>query len=244
MVINKAMRILFVCVSLLFSSSVNATWSYPPVNVINNPDEFNYEPKIAIDPQGNAVAVWTMIPEYPIASPPTYFFSVVMSSYYLLSTNTWSTPVVISTNDVTMDTAAIPEVGVDANGNAQAIWVQTYSDFTTIGIYSSTYTFSTHSWSTPVILDSTSLNSSILNQPQIAVAPSGLAGAVWVKFVEDASPPSVIRASTYNGTSWAAAVTASTNSGETVQASHKWGLVTQEFLWQYGQKIILLADHL
>lgn len=195
-----------ILVAVFASISLQAGWSEPPVNLINVPGDFSYEPQISIDPQGNAVAVWETIPQYY----PSYGEnSYVMASYYLLSRNKWSTPIIISSNYINTDTAKNPQVGVDANGNAQAIWVQSNANNNLISVYASTYTFVTHSWSTPTAIDNADINTQNYSNCQISIAPNGLGAAVWSE--SDVVSPFlyIVRGSTFNGTFWVSPVTVS-----------------------------------
>ena len=115
-------------------------------------------PEVAVDPAGNAVAVW--------AQP-----GGILSSRYTLG-GAWGTAETISQNDVAPET---PTVAMDADGNAVAVWSQF---FLRNNIYSNRYT-SNGRWSAPGRLDDDDGDAS---GPRIAMSADGSAFAVWAQF--------------------------------------------------------------
>jgi hypothetical protein len=90
------------------------TWSTPVR--IGSPDLAGSDSaghaRIAVNASGNAVAVWSEI-RSTVGS--------IVSARYSFASNTWTSPALIETNTQTADR---PEVAIDVNGNAQAVWTQ------------------------------------------------------------------------------------------------------------------------
>ncbi len=93
-------------------------------------------------------------------------------------------------NDISSNPA---ELAFDANGNAIAIWSQTFT--TRLSIYASHYLKGT-GWGAPVLLE---VSTYIASQPQVAMNDNGDAIAVWQ---QTSATSSNIWASHYDGTSW------------------------------------------
>ncbi len=138
-------------------ASLQASWSTPdPISGPNVND-----PQIAVDAAGNATAVWTSI------SGPN---SIIQSATKPFG-GSWSG------TDILTDTgqdASLPQIAVDAAGNATAVWLRFYG--TNNVVYAKTKKFG-ESWSVdPVGLSDPE---HAANSPQIAVGAAGVAIAVW-----------------------------------------------------------------
>jgi hypothetical protein len=125
-------------------------WSSPPA-VISNTGVDASDQEIAIDPNGNGVAVWVE--------------NGYIISSYLSFGGSWS-----STSTLSSSGASAPQVAFDSGGNATAIWVESGV------IQSSTLPFGGSWSSTPDVLSSTGASS-----PQLAVDGDGNAVAIWVR---------------------------------------------------------------
>lgn len=112
----------------------------------------SYDPQIAIDPNGNIIAVWVEN-------------GVIYSNFKLVSGN-WDTPVSISSVGVN---SSYPNIVVDSSGTATAIWIEN-----TI-VKSSTKPLS-GSWSSISTLSSTNAT-----YPTLAISSAGDCVAVWVR---------------------------------------------------------------
>jgi Bacterial Ig-like domain len=71
-------------------------------------------PQVAVDPAGNAIAVWG---QGTLASTADSIFA----SRYNASTKTWGSPELLETQD---GAAAVPRIAVDGLGRAVAVWTQ------------------------------------------------------------------------------------------------------------------------
>ena len=135
-------------------------------------------PQIAIDPAGNATAIWTKI------IGVDHF---VDASTKPFGGNWQTTPDTLSSvgRDI-----PFPQIAVDPLGNVTAVWVK-YVDTSNYNIEASTKPFGTN-WQP--IPDTISIPGGIAQFPQIAVDSNGNATAVWEKF--NVSNDNIIQAST------------------------------------------------
>ena len=120
-------------------------------------------PQIAMDPNGNATAVWRR----------TNGTNWIIQAATKTLSGTWTSPVDLSADG---QDANQPQVSMDPNGNATAVWMR--NDGVHNIIQASTKPFG-ENWPSPsdaVNLSPTNVESS---SPQIAVDVSGNAPAVW-----------------------------------------------------------------
>ncbi len=120
------------------------------------------EPRVAIDSQGNAVAVW----QRPVGP------STVVQSAERPAGGAWSAAVTISPSE---KGASVPYVAVDPQGNAVAVW--RYFDGTNLIIQSAERPAG-GAWSAAVRISAEGQNA---ESPQVAVDPQGDAVAVWFR---------------------------------------------------------------
>jgi len=92
-----------------------------------------YYPQIAIDSQGNAMAVWSK-------SDGTR--KNIWARKYTVSTNSWGRAVKIETSDA--GNAYDPQIVNDAAGNALVVWAQ--NDGSRLNIWSNRYIASANVW--------------------------------------------------------------------------------------------------
>lgn len=146
-------------------------------------------PQVAVDSDGNAVAVWT------------HWSTLVniVANRYVAATNTWGTAQMLETDNA--GHAYGPQVAVDGSGNVVAVWYQ--YDGTHYNIWASRYVAATNSWGTEQLIDSD--NTSDALYPQVAVTGSGDAVVVWQR--SDGTPDSI----------WANHYVAATNTLGTAQ---------------------------
>lgn len=123
-----------------------------------------YDPQVAFDAAGNGAAVWSQFDGLR---------KNVWASRYTASTTTWSTPVLIETNNT--GDADFPQLALDSAGNALVVWEQ--SDGTRRNIWTNRYTAATQGWGTAQLLETDDV--SFANAPYIAVDTNGNGMAVW-----------------------------------------------------------------
>ncbi|WP_462320576.1 choice-of-anchor U domain-containing protein [Halochromatium sp.] len=116
-----------------------------------------YNPQVAVDHSGNAIAVWR-------SSNGTN--SIIQSARYDATSGEWS-----SVSDIsTAGSAFEPQVAVDSSGNAIAVWWQSSG----VIIQSARYDADEDQWS-----DVSDISAGSAYEPQVAVDSSGNAIAVW-----------------------------------------------------------------
>ncbi|MBQ24166.1 hypothetical protein [Alcanivorax sp.] len=120
--------------------------------------------QIAVDNAGNAIAVWS---QYDGANYNIY------ANRYTASTGNWGTEELIESNSVANTLS--PQIAIDSNGNAIAVWQQ--SDGIDESIYANRYTASTDSWGTAELIESGNNGQAV--ESQIAFDSAGNAIAVW-----------------------------------------------------------------
>lgn len=128
---------------------------------LSEPGENVCVPNVAVSPNGNAVVVWSRFNE---------FNRIVQSSSLLFGASHWSLPLNVSFSD---QDANCPQVAMDGNSNAFAIWpsdtgnnfmIQT-SKLPLGGV-----------WTIPINISGLDFDS---DSPDIAITPSGYAVANW-----------------------------------------------------------------
>lgn len=141
-----------------------------PAAALSNPNNTGYNPNIAMDNNGNAIAVWW---EYDNTNN-TY---LVYADPY--SSGSWGTAQLLS-DDLPIGRATNPQIAMDNSGNARAIW--NYSDINISPVYNvstRSYNFSSEIWSATDQLNTNSVNYNEF--PQIAMINTGTATAVWIE---------------------------------------------------------------
>ena len=121
-------------------------------------------PQVAVDAQGNAVAVW---------DHPTATNSIVQGA--VRAAGTWQMPVNLSAVGQNAESA---DVAVDLRGNAVALWGRSIgaSSIGTMSMVQAAVRPAGETWQAPVDLSTASQNEVI---PRVAVDPQGNAVAIW-----------------------------------------------------------------
>jgi hypothetical protein len=148
-----------------------------------------WDPRIAIDSHGNALAVW----QQDSLAPGSVRYDI-WSSFYTAGGG-WGVPQLVESDDA--GSAQSPEIVFDANGTGIAVWMQ--SDGTASQARTSRY--AAGAWGTVTILEASTPGAS--SAPQIAIDASGNALAVWTRYNGTAN---LAMANRYVvGTGWGAA---------------------------------------
>ena len=129
--------------------------------LIESETGFASDPQIALDANGNALAVW----EQPIGSRDN-----IWANRYDAITG-WGTPSLIENTDWN---AFSPQVAFDANGNAVAVWRQVNG--TRYDVWANRYDAAT-GWGTATLIETD--NTWHAGDPQVAFDTNGNALAVW-----------------------------------------------------------------
>lgn len=166
-------------------------------------DVYSYQ--IAFSSNGDAMAVWQDLVSASVATN-------IWASRYTPGTG-WGVPTII---DAGAYDARDPQIGMDASGNAIAIWTQSdgvydYSTGTPVAIrhnvWSNRYLPNT-GWATAMLvetLDGDGSSPRSASQPQIAVAANGQAVAVWTQGNAFNTGADVWTNTSASGGGWAAA---------------------------------------
>lgn len=191
------MRLIFFLCLIAFQSSLWATFSQGNLFTISTGTQ-NTLPQVALDPNGNALAVWN-----------TNFSRIVYASRYNVTTNQWSTPIQIGQGSG-------PKVGVDNKGNGIAAWL-TPGTLPLANqrnqIVAARFNATTLTWSTPVFITSPAVTTvnfppvlSANSVPVLAVNTVGNAAVAWTNF-------NALFGSTFNATtnSWSTPTQVSPN---------------------------------
>jgi hypothetical protein len=94
------------------------SWSTPQ-RIENNNGGLSHGPQIAVDPDGNALVVWSQ------SDNGMYGRYNIWSNRYT-PVGGWRTAEVIDPNDANTGNAEQPAIAIDANGNALSVWRQRY----------------------------------------------------------------------------------------------------------------------
>ncbi|MDG5499607.1 Ig-like domain-containing protein [Marinobacter sp. BGYM27] len=135
--------------------------------LLDEADFFADNPDVAIDPSGNALVVWFQ------ANAPTVVS--VFAKRYTIADDSWSGAVEIETSSVD---AFLPQVAMDANGNALAVWSEEDGSGNTT-IHANRYASASASWGSDILIQSDSESG---ENPRLAVGANGEAMAVWQQY--------------------------------------------------------------
>jgi hypothetical protein len=152
-----------------------------------------YNPQLAIDPSGNAMAVWRQ---------PDDFRNNIWANRYVAETG-WGTAELIETDNVSG--AYSPQLAIDPSGNAMAVWEQ--YDGSRNNIWANRYVAGT-GWGAAELIETDAGNA---NYPQVAIDPSGNAMAVWRQ--SDGTRLNILANRYLDGTGWGTAELIRTDAG-------------------------------
>jgi hypothetical protein len=136
---------------------------------IDQAENNTYEPKIAVDHNGNALVVWHQRGDTAVNS--------IWANRYDAESNSWGTPVVIEAED---GDASLPtgvsnaQVAIDTEGNGIAVWSQ--HDGTEDSIWVNRYDLATTSWGAASLIEN---DEGYARAPQVAVDSLGNAMVLW-----------------------------------------------------------------
>lgn len=123
--------------------------------------------RVAVDPNGNAIAVWSQF---------VSLHQAIRAARLDATSGNWDAPVTL--NDGTHE-AYDPRLSADAAGNFMVVWYEATAGGAGLGVNSNRYLASTASWSGPVNLQPASLQKGI--RPKVGVDSVGNAIAVWLQ---------------------------------------------------------------
>jgi len=179
---------------------VGGSWG-PNVKVNDDPASYDgqWNPSIAVDPSGNAYAVWEDQRWAPVATTSTYFS-------YRPSGGSWGPNVKVTDG---RSLAVDPSIAVDSNGNAFAVWTDyRHGD---ANIYFS-YRPAGGDWGTSVMINDDPPGV-LERDPSIAVDPAGNASAVWEDRRKGWDDPEIYSSCRPAGGAWATNIGVDDDSG-------------------------------
>ena len=136
-------------------------WGDPRLIEISNAGSA-FEPQVALDPNGNAVAVWHQ----------SDGMRENIWANRFTPTGGWGVAELLETDNA--GNASRPQVALDPNGNAVAVWDQ--SDGTRFNIWANRFTLAA-GWGAAQLLETDNAGNALV--PQVALDPNGNAVAVW-----------------------------------------------------------------
>ncbi len=137
-------------------------WGLPQLLETDDRDDA-FNPQIAFDLQGNAIAVWSQ-------DTSTGVYSLFANRY--VSGIGWGVAQLLEADDT--GTATDPQIAIDPAGNAIAVWSQVIG--ARISIFANRYVSGT-GWGTAQLVETDDISHA--SDPQIAIDPAGNAIAVW-----------------------------------------------------------------
>ncbi len=164
-----------------------------PQVVLSDTSSGNFNPVIAMNPTGQAVAVWTELILSTSAFTLAATASSIVASIYDPTTQTWLDP-------TTLGYGSSPVVGIDHAGNSWVVFVASGQ------LQAAYYTATTSTWDDPIALTS---GSDTNTSPQIAMNQHGITAVTWLVYENGSLIPS-IDVMCWDGTSWSPATTVNT----------------------------------
>lgn len=157
-----------------------ASWSSPGT-IFAMSGSFSAFPQIAVTPSGYTIAVWQAVKGTN---------SIVLSATRSHFTGSWVTPLMISLPTLSPD--QFPQVSIDPNGNAVAVWVR--NDGNHDIVQAGRLPFKASSWTNITDLSDTAKDA---QNPQIGLDASGNGVAVWIQATD-----AIIQSRTFSGGTW------------------------------------------
>ena len=143
-------------------------WSAPvTLSLAKSGVNGSFAPGLAVDAQGDAVVAW---------QSENGGEKFVEASYMSHTGGTWGAPVGLSN---TVEDQSSPGVGIDAAGDATAVWEDHVGGH--VRIVQRSRPAATGTWQTPITISSQTIAFNA-NIPKLAVGPEGNAAAIWEQF--------------------------------------------------------------
>jgi hypothetical protein len=159
-----------ICVWQQSNGTTNSIWAntyisptgWGTLDILEVGDGDALNPQIAIDPSGNAIAVWSQVDGGQ---------TNIMANYYDFSDTDWSGA---ETIDLESGVAANPQIALDPWGDGLAVWQQVSGTYSSI--FASRYVSGT-GWSAAILIETNETGNATL--PRIAIDTQGFGIAVW-----------------------------------------------------------------
>jgi hypothetical protein len=150
----------------------SASWVTP--QAIENTTESTDSVDVAVDPQGNAIAVWR---QYDTAAVRRY----IWGARYNGGNQTWGAPFIIAN----VGDSAGPVIGMDANGNAFVAWSQCDDGLPYYqcnpNVWARRYDKASATWAPPTLIERDTVSGAYAANISIAVGRNGDATVGWAE---------------------------------------------------------------
>lgn len=155
---------------------LNQSWSATP-DVLSGSGADS--PQVAIGSNGDVFAVWH-------AQNNVSLIDTIYTASKTIS-NSWSAAATISTPS---QNSVYPQITVDSNGNATAIWFQynvSGSAYNNVGVQAAYYSSSTSLWSSPTLISDLGLKNPANLQSKVTYSLTGFPLAMWTNSYDGSS---------------------------------------------------------
>ena len=136
-------------------------------------------PHLSVDADGDGVAVWF---------ETSYG---VVASRFTSSTATWGSPVVLQAKSTGVVSFPVPNVGVDAQGNAVATWVQPVGSPPVPHLFAAHSASASGAWTAPIDLLADPTSTVYAAETHLSVNAKGEAVLVWHQDAGTTSAPGI-----------------------------------------------------
>ena len=164
----------------LRSARMNAgtgTWS-APVTVNDGAREVT-APHVSVDPKGDAVAVWFETDRG------------VVANRFTSSTSTWGSPALLQARSTGLVFFPVPRVGIDAEGNAVATWVQPVGSPPLPHLFAAHAAATGGAWTAPIDLLADPSAVAYATEMQLSANAKGEAIVVWSQYAGTPAAPGI-----------------------------------------------------
>ena len=158
-------------------SAVTGTWS-APVTVNDGTREVT-APQLSVGPSGDAVAAWFETDHG------------VVANRFTSSTATWGSPVVLQAKSTGAAFYSVPNVGIDAEGNAVATWVQTTGSPPVSRLFAARSAAADATWTAAIDLLSEPSALPYADETKLSVNAKGQAIVVWSQIAGTPAVPGI-----------------------------------------------------
>jgi len=158
-------------------SASTGAWSVPVT--VNDGTREVTAPRLGVDADGDGVAVWF---------ETSYG---VVASRFTSSTATWGSPVLLPARSTGLVSFPVPNVGVDAQGNAVATWVQPVGSPPVPRLFAAHSSAVSGAWTAPIDLLGGPSSSLYAAETQLSVNAKGEAVLVWHQDAGMTSTPGI-----------------------------------------------------
>lgn len=147
------------------------------MGVVETSDEYAYGAQVALPPNGEAITVFTQ---------PTVASSFDDALAYRLVNNVWQGPAILDTVDI--DYAGLPQIDINAAGDAAVVWYQKEPVSTGIArpsVYINRYLAASGQWTGAELVETITTHTAY--KPDVAIDAAGNVFVIWLQESTDYS---------------------------------------------------------